>query len=173
MVNQTIHGRAPFVIMVWGAIWLGGRSDIVIMERDDTSHGGGYTTNSYIDALEAGLSPHYQPGQIFQQDNARIHTSDKAKRWFEDHGIWVIIWPPHSPDQNPIEHVWRELKRALNQLHPDINTLKDNALDREKLKGWIREAWWSIPQAKIDNLLLSIPRRIAALRKAKGWYTKY
>lgn len=28
-------------IMVWGAIWVNGRSDLVLMDRDDDSKGGG------------------------------------------------------------------------------------------------------------------------------------
>ena len=43
-------------------------------------------------------------------------------------------------------------------------------VDREVLKGWIREAWEVIPQHLIDKLLLSAPNRVRALRKAKGRY---
>ena len=46
-------------------------------------------------------------------------------------------------------------------------------VDREALKGWVREAWEAIPQDLIDKLLLSAPNRVCALRKAKGRYTKY
>lgn len=61
--------------MVWAAIWLKGRSKLVVMERDESSERGGYSRWSYIEALEEGLFPIYQPGIIFQQDNAKIHTA--------------------------------------------------------------------------------------------------
>ena len=105
MVNITNHGQPNITIMVYGAIWLGGRSELVIMTRDSDSKGNRYTTWSYLQALEAALVPVYTPGQFYQQDNAKIHVSKAAKEWFEDHGIWVIYWPSHSPDMNPIEHV--------------------------------------------------------------------
>jgi len=49
------------------------------MDRDLNSKGGGYTTLSYLQALEEGLLPIYQPGTFFQQDNAKIHVSMAAK----------------------------------------------------------------------------------------------
>jgi hypothetical protein len=173
MVNITNHGQPDFTLMMWGSIWLGGRSDILLMERDTESRGGGYTTWSYLRVLEEGLLPHYQPGTFFQQDNAKIHVSKAAQRWFEEHGIWVIDWPAHSPDMNPIEHVWKAMKGILHRLHPGIHLLKKNKEDIAKLKVWIREAWWLVPQSLIDTLIRSMPNRVAALRKARGWYTKY
>jgi transposase len=173
MVNIKNHGKPAISIMVWGAIWLGGRSELIIMERDPDAPKNGYTSWSYIEALELGLLPEYDAGRIFQQDNAKIHVSNATKEWFESHGIWVIDWPPHSPDMNPIEHVWRALKAILHRQHPNIHLLGSNREDIETLKGWIREAWWAVPQELIDKLILSIPNRVRALRKAKGWYTKY
>ena len=173
MVNITNHGQPDFSLMLWGAIWRGGRSEIIFMERDFESPKNGYSSNSYISALEDGLLPHYTPGKFFQQDNAKIHVSAKTKTWFENHGIWVIDWPVHSPDMNPIEHVWKALKGILHRLHPEVHLLKKNQADIELLKGWIREAWSLVPQSLIDTLIDSMPQRVTALRWAKGWYTKY
>ena len=91
--------------MIWGSIWLGGRSELVIMDRDEFSSRGGYSTKPYPESLEKALIPIYEPGKVFQQDYARIHVSKEAQEWFEYHGIWVMDWPPHSPDLNPIEHL--------------------------------------------------------------------
>jgi hypothetical protein len=173
MVNITNHGKPNISLMIWGAIWLGGRSELVFLERDFDSRGNGYTTWSYLQALEQALLPVYTPGQFYQQDNAKIHVSNMAKRWFERYGIWVIDWPAHSPDMNPIEHVWKALKAILHRQHPEIHLLKDNREDICTLKGWIKEAWEAVPQDLIDRLILSVPNRLQALRKAKGWYTKY
>jgi hypothetical protein len=55
--------------MVWAGIWLGGRTKLVIMERDSSpDQNRGYTSQSYIDALKEGLIEHYEPVIIFQQD---------------------------------------------------------------------------------------------------------
>lgn len=169
MVNRTGHVKANITIMVWGAIWIGGRSELQFIVRDQR----GFSTNSYLWALEDGLLPVYEPGRIFQQDNAKIHVSYQAREWFENHGIYVIDWPAHSPDMNPIEHVWKAMKAVLHRNHPNIHLLKDNRADIAQLKGWIREAWHEVPQSLVDHLIRSIPRRILALQRAKEWYTKY
>jgi hypothetical protein len=46
-------------------------------------------------------------------DNASQHTGRPGTRMLCDAGIHaqVVFLPPHSPDLNPIEHVWPELQR--------------------------------------------------------------
>jgi transposase len=172
LVNLEVHGK-PISQMVWASIWRGGRSKLVVMERDPEAKKQGYSANSYIWALEEGLIENYKPGFIFQQDNARIHTAEKTQEWFESHGIWVVEWPPHSPDLNPIEHVWNMLKRTLLKLHPFLFEEGRAQTDWKNFHEAIQEAWWAIPQASIDRLIDSMPRWIEAVIRARGCYTKY
>lgn len=78
LVNLTNHGK-DISQMVWGTIWVVGRSKLIIMERDNQSPRGGFSANSYINTLENGLIPNYEPGLILQQDNARIHIAEVGK----------------------------------------------------------------------------------------------
>ena len=52
----------------------------------------------------------------FQQDNDPKHTSIKAKSFMEEKNINQWKTPPESPDLNPIEKVWAQLKEHL--CHP-------------------------------------------------------
>lgn len=157
--------------MVWASIWIGGCSYLVIIERDPPSRRNGFTTNSYIAALDQALVPNYEPGTIFQQDNASIHKSDAAKKWFEYHGIHIAHWPARSSDLNLIEPVWWPLKCALRNRHPELR----GVLMGQSEVAWvyfercIYSCWWSIPQEKIDGLIISMQWRLLAVRKAKPY----
>ena len=58
------------------------------------------------------------------QDNARIHRANTVKEFLESKGIWTINWPAHSPDLNPIEQVWKALKRKIYEIEPQFERLK-------------------------------------------------
>ena len=42
-----------------------------------------------------------------------------------------------------------------------------------KLWGWVEKEWEAIPQSACRDLVETMPRRIAAVIKAKGGSTKY
>ncbi|KAL8386574.1 hypothetical protein RB599_010757 [Gaeumannomyces hyphopodioides] len=176
MIEPEVHVHATLSSMCFGRIWKGGRSPLVIMNRDPTSARNGYTTKSYLEALEeSGLAKDLDehPKRFFQQDNARIHTSKAAIAWLEGRGIQPILWPTHSPDMNPIEHVWKKMKETLRRDAPDLHKLGSSEADQARFEAALKSAWDAVPQAFIDGLIDSVPRRVAALRAAGGWYTKY
>lgn len=159
--------------MIWGAIWIGGRSDLIFMERDEAAPRQGYSAKSYIQVLDDQIERIYQPGMIFQQDNAGIHTAGEVQEWFEEHGIHVVEWPPHSPDLNPIEHVWRMLKDAVNRNHPHLVGSGRSKVALEDFQRAIIQEWEGLDQEKIDHLIRSMDYRVNHVLAAKGWHTKY
>ena len=143
------------------------------MERDPTSRRQGYTAKSYQKALSECLLPVYDATHEFQQDNARIHNFGGTPEWLQIHGIEYIYWPPHSPDLNPIEHIWKALKGKLLELFPGLYFLTNNKASIEKLKEYLKIAWNSIPRDLIRRLIESLPRRLAAVIRTRGYYTNY
>jgi hypothetical protein len=60
-------------------------------------------------------------------DNASIHTSKKFKakidEW-EKQGLYLLYLPPYSPELNPIEMLWREMKYTWMDLNV-LNSFDD------------------------------------------------
>ena len=92
------------------------------------------------------------------------HTAKTTQEWLQDKSLNVLEWPSQSPDLNQIEHVWRDLKIAVQQPSPSNLTELDRIF---------REEWEKLPKYSCAKLVASYPRRIEAVIAAKGASTKY
>lgn len=175
---QTYSTNKSLKVMVWGAFWDLGRSELYIMDRDFASLKGGYSAGSYLEVLEAEVGPIFEdlePGYQFMQDNASIHTAGKVKDWFTEQAIELVEnWPPYSPDLNPIEHIWWALKVRVFEMFPDVAaSTSKSEYARQRLESCLQAAWATLDKELFDNLYQSMEARIEAVIKAKGWHTKY
>ena len=153
--------------MVWGCMGWNGIGKVVEVQ-------GKMNADQYCEILEDGVVESFETleieeeeeERIFQQDNDPKHTSKKAQQWFEDNNIQVLEWPAQSPDLNPIEHLWKHLKRQLQ---------KYDTPPKGVYELWERvvEEWNKISSEVCQNLIESMPRRINAVIKANGGHTKY
>ncbi|GFX42038.1 transposable element Tcb2 transposase [Trichonephila clavipes] len=105
-------------------------------------------------------------GAIFQQDSTRPHVVKTVRDFCAAHHMQLLPWGAYSPDMSPIEQVWDLVGRRLaRDLRP--------AASKDELLLRIQAIRNSLPQAYIQNLFGSMPRRIATLIAARGGYTKY
>jgi transposase len=177
MIQTYGTGKRPSQ-MVWACIWLDKRghprrSPLVIMERDPDAPRYGYTSKSYIQALTEGLLPRWRRSQQFMQDNARVHTSQRTRAFLAEHHITPITWPAYSPDLNPIEHLWWQLKKLMARFYPQYSSYSRSQEEWDGFCRALKDCWRRIPNLMIRSLILSMPRRTEACRRARGWQTKY
>jgi hypothetical protein len=156
--NERLEGK----VSLWGCICV---------------HGLGHA-ELYVDSLDAhryqtilGLnlvsSAHqfWPQGQWwFQQDNWTVHTAGTSRAWFHNHGIDLIDWPAWSPDLNPIEELWNNLKSRVYGRHPK---------SMDELERCIAEEWAATDLNFIARICRNMPHRLQAVVANNGHKIPY
>lgn len=73
--------------------------------------------------VERVLLPVLKPGKIVVMDNASFHKSAKTRQLIESAGCKLVFLPPYSPDLNPIEKFWANLKNCLKEIIHNFQSL--------------------------------------------------
>ena len=68
-------------------------------------------------------------GYWFIMDNATFHRQAVLRRMAESAGCHVLFLPKYSPDLNPIEHEWANLKAFLRNHGRDYECTSDALMD--------------------------------------------
>jgi len=76
---------------------------------------GSITKDIYLQFLEERVLPKLRPGMILIMDNASIHRGDKVRQLCEQFGVRLYYLPPYSPDYNPIEGSFHDLKAWIRR----------------------------------------------------------
>lgn len=71
------------------------------------------------------LLPEIGHGKTIIMDNATFHKSQQTESIINDAGCNLIYLPPYSPDFNPIEKFWANLKRTIRGTINKFKTLED------------------------------------------------
>jgi hypothetical protein len=59
-------------------------------------------------------------------DNASWHKSQELKELFEKSNVQLLFLPPYSPELNPIEQIWGNMKEELRGYYDNTITLFEN-----------------------------------------------
>jgi transposase len=65
--------------------------------------------------VETQLAPTLSKGDVVILDNLPAHNNQKAAQCLKQRGAWFLFLPPCSPDLNPIEQVFSQIKAHLRK----------------------------------------------------------
>ena len=148
--------------MLWGCFSASGPGNLVKVD-------GIMKKEQYIKILEENIKQsaeklHLGENWTYQQDNDPKHTAKSVKKWFRDNDVDILEWPSQSPDLNPIENLWRELKTGVMARKPF--NLKD-------LETFAKEEWANIPVETCKNLVSKYKNRLEAVITNRSFSIDY
>ena len=163
---KVLRGRPkhPFKVHVWGGISMAGATDVVIftgiMDADF------YAEEIIRNTLHPFITRVFPVTHRFQQDNDPKHTSRRAVREMNDLGINWWKTPPESPDMNPIENLWAELKHFLRKcVKPSTKDELVNGISN----FWATKVTPSKCRRYIGHLQKVLPKVVERQGKASGY----
>ena len=148
--------------MLWGCFAAGGTGALHKID-------GIMRQENYVDILKQHLKTSVRKLKlgrkwVFQMDNDPKHTSKVVAKWLKDNKVKVLEWPSQSPDLNPIENLWAELKKRVRARRPTNLT---------QLHQLCQEEWAKIHPTYCGKLVEGYPKRLTQVKQFKGNATKY
>jgi transposase len=143
--GERAAGTRPFrawkTVSLIGAIRLGARPKLM-------THSGPVNGRVFLRFTTERLVPWLRRGDIVVMDNLNIHKMKAVREAIERAGASALFLPTYSPELNPIELWWADLKRQLRALGLDFEHQLARAARRlrtatplAKIAGWFRRAW--------------------------------
>ena len=103
---------------------------------------------------------------VFMQDGAPSHTARRTREEMSRYGIQPIVWPSFSPDLNPVESAWDQMKTYIDDHYPEAYARSQRSSNRQR--DIVEEAWNSITSDQLLRLLRSMLTRSQAVIDADG-----
>lgn len=111
---------------------------LAVMTIDNSMDG-----NAFHVFIEKLLVPQLWEGAVVLMDNLFAHKLDEITPIIEAVGARVINLSPYSPDFNPIEHWWSQLKAFIKTFSPKTTQMVDaliavalNLINPTHLRNW-------------------------------------
>lgn len=123
----------------------------------------------YIQILTRTLLPFLRDvmprGHRFMQDNDPKHTSRKVQDFLAEKSINWWKTPAESPDCNPIENIWHELKEYIRR--------EVKPRTKEQLVEGIQQFWATVDVQKCQKYIRHLRKVIPRVIELNGDATGY
>jgi transposase len=138
--GQRAYDCKPFYrgdkVSVVGAITVS--KVLAVMTIDDSMDAAAFQV--YVSKM---LVPQLWQGAVVVMDNLPAHKVEAIAPLIEAAGARILYLSPYSPEFNPIEHWWSQLKAFLRQFSPTTSKMVDtliatalDLIDPQHLRNW-------------------------------------
>ena len=167
MVNTILttycyRPKHPVKVHIWGAISLKGTAKLCIFD-------GIMDSPLYVNILETTLLPflarNFPTSHRFMADNDPKHTSKLAQQFLKEKQVNWWRTPAESPDLNPIENLWHELKEYMRREVKPKN--------KEELIRGIKAFWKTVTPSVCAKYIGHLKKVISKAIELKGDATGY
>ena len=151
-------------VMIWCGVSKKGKLPLVFIEPGTKINAKYYKESVLESVLKPQAEILYEGSPwVFQQDSAPAHKSQHVQNWCRQNlpdFIPSTLWPPSSPDLNPLDYcIWGILQARVNATrHISIESLKA-ALIRE---------WNHFPMEVVRESIDAWPRRLRSTIAKRG-----
>ena len=154
--------KHPVKVHIWAGISVRGPTAICVFE-------GKMNAPLFVQILDRTLLPFIEEvfpvRHRFMQDNDPKHTSRLGQKFLEDHGVNWWHTPPESPDLNPIENLWHELKEFIRrEIKPKT---------KDELVNGILRFWGTVDFVKCKKYIKHLDKVIPKVIELEGAATGY
>ena len=129
------------------------------------------TSQTYCQFLKSFLEPWLEDvplsrlrNLIYMHDNAPSHAAKATTQYLESIGFknkTMMIWPPNSPDLNPIENLWSIVKQRVYAVGKQYSS-------KDAMWEAIKQAADSIPRSLLRKLTESVNERLFDIIRLNG-----
>ena len=111
------------------------------------------------------LEQKFASGHKLMQDNDPKHVSGYTRKFFQRKRINWWKTPPESPDLNPIENLWHELKEYIRR--------EVKPTTKEQLVNGIKAFWATVDVDKCNKYINHLNKVIPKVIELEGDATGY
>ena len=123
---------------------------------------------AFIDARIG--SRKFRAAKLFVMDNDPSQNSKAAREAIDEIRATLVKIPARSPDLNPIENIFHNVKRELH--HQAL----DNRIKKETFRDFserIKKTLFSYDRSVINRTIATIPKRLRCIKDTNGNRTRY
>lgn len=148
------------LILVWGRIFLGARTELVVGDGGNTTSE--WYTRNILEEHDVPFTPFIVDSFSLIHDNVRFHSARSVQAHLNHLDIPMMQWLARSLDKNPIEHVLDFLKRCVKLRIPPV-----------VLRNALLEEWQTLPQNTLHIINCSMLRWMETIIRARGGNTHH